>query len=289
MPAAATRRALPSARSHQRQRAQPRRAPASAFLIGLLACASLFVMPTRSAAARGDQAMATAKALLSSSDHDEIETGIQSLGLIGSAAAVGPLVDRVRLGLPPDLLEISIVTLMALGQPQAAPLFFELIEHRRPEIRVRAIEAIVALKPQGAEPFLQKALADQNPQVRSAAALALGELKATSSVELLFQALDHGNFEASVAIGQALRSDHVPRLLGYLGTVPFHSLAPALTEILQRKDISERDKLNVVSRVQDVGTREVKNYFGDVMRATGDKLPANVSRAVLRAMQEIAE
>jgi HEAT repeat protein len=255
----------------------------------LLAIALCLVAPNRALCARGDDQVAAAAALLASSQHDEIETGIQSLGLIGTPAAVAPLMARVRAGLPPDLLETAIVTLMALGQPQAAPLFFELLEYRRPDVRIRAIEGIVALNPKGAEEAMQKCLSDMDSRVRSAAALALGELKSASSVELLFRALDHGNFEASQAIGQAVRSDQVPRLLGYLGTIPFHALSPALTEILQRKDISERDKLNVVSRLQDVGTHEVKNYFGDVMRSSAGKLSQPVSRAIVQAMQEIAD
>lgn len=259
-----------------------------AVLIALCALAAP-ASARKGATTKADSGVAAAKAMLASKNHDEIEAGIQSLGLIGTPSAVEPIMQRVRAGLPPDLLETSIVTLMALGQPQAAPLYFELAEHRRPEIRLRAIEAIVALKPQGAEPVLQKALSDLDPKVRSAAALALGELKATGSVELLFQALDRGTFEASQAIGQALRSDHVPRLLGYLGSIPFHSLAPAFTEILQRKDINEKDKLTVVGRLQEVGTHEVKNYFGDLVRIAGDKLPPPVNRAVLRAMQEIAD
>jgi hypothetical protein len=291
MPAAASRPAVTRPiRRHQRQ----------ALAIALALCAAGAVLRAEHAHARGggrgagngankNDGVAAAKTLLASQDHDQIEAGIQSLGLIGSPAAVAPIMERVRAGLPPDLLETSILTLSALGQPQAGPLLFELVDHRRPEIRLRAIEAIVALKPQGAEPILERALADQDTHVRSAAALALGELKAPTSVEVLFQALDHGNFEASTAIGRSLRPDHVPRLLGYLGSVPFHSLAPALTEILQRKDIPERDKLSVVSRVQDVGTREVKDFFADLMRASGEKLPANVSKAVLTAMQEIAD
>jgi HEAT repeat protein len=257
--------------------------------VPLLAVALCLVAPNRALCARADEQVAAAAALLVSSDHDEIETGIQSLGLIGTPAAVAPLIARVRAGLPADLLETAIVTLMALGQPQAAPLFFELLEYRRPDVRIRAIEGIVALNPKGAEEAMQKCLSDMDSRVRSAAALALGELKAAGSVELLFRALDHGNFEASQAIGQAVRSDQVARLLGYVGTIPFHALAPALTEILQRKDIGERDKLNVVSRLQDVGTHEVKNYFGDVMRSSGGKLPPSVSRAIVQAMQEIAD
>lgn len=236
-----------------------------------------------------DKKVEAAAKLLGSSDRDEVEAGIQSLGLIGTASAAPPIIARVRAGLPPDLLETSIITLMALGQPQAGPLYIELMHHRRPEVRVRAIEAIVASKPQGAELALQHALADLDPQVRSAAASALGELRATSSVEQLFQALDRGTFEASHAIGLSLRSDHVPRLLSYLGTLPFHHLAPAFTEVMQRKDITERDKLMVVSRLQEVGTREVKEYFGELVRDSGELLTEPVRRAVLRAMQEIAD
>jgi hypothetical protein len=263
--------------------------------LAAISCAWVLGIGWAAAAAPGAQArsnednIATAKTLLWSSSHDEIETGIQALGLIGTPEAVAPLVERVRAGLTSDLLETSIVTLMALGQQQAAGLFFELAAHRRPEIRIRAIEAIVALKPKGAQSVLEKALSDVDAKVRSAAALGLGELKATGSVELLFRALDHGNFEAAQAIGQALRSDQVQRLLGYLGTIPLRTLSPALTEIMSRKDISEKDKLSVVSKLQDVGTHEVKNYFADMMRATGDKLPAPVSRAVVQAMSEIAD
>lgn len=236
-----------------------------------------------------DKNVLAAQALLSSSDRDQVEAGIQSLGLIGTAAAAPPIIARVRAGLPPDLLETSIITLMALGQPQAGPLYIELLEHRRPEIRVRAIEAIVALKPKDAEPALQRALADLDPKVRSAAATALGELRAAGSIEQLFLSLDRGTYEASSAIGHALRTDHVPRLLSYLGTLPFHHLAPAFTQVMQRKDIAERDKLSVVSRLQEVGTREVKDYFGDLIRESGEQLSEPVKRAVLRAMQEIAD
>jgi hypothetical protein len=243
---------------------------------------------TTQKSSKDEKAVRDAQVLLSSSDHDEIEAGIQSLGLLGSPAAVEPIVARIRAGLPADLLEISIVTLMALSQPKAAPVYFELIEHRRPEVRVRTIEAFVALKPAGTEQALQKALDDLDPKVRSAAALALGELRATGSIEVLFRALDRGTFEASQAIGQALHAEQIPRLLGYLGSIPFHSLAPAFSELLLRKDISEKDKLRVVSRLQDVGTHEVKGYFGE-LSVHADKLPPAVHRAILRAMQEIAD
>jgi HEAT repeat protein len=201
---------------------------------------------------------------------------------------VPPIVERIRQGLPPDLLDTAILTLMALGQSHAAPVLFELTSHRRPEIRVSAIGAIAALQPKGAEAVLRKSLSDTEPSVRSAAATALGEIKATDSVELLFQALDHGNLEASTAIGKLLKADQTDRLAGYLGKIPFRSLSPALAEILKRKDVPERAKLAIIGKLQEVGTPEVKTYLGEFLRTETANLSPNLSKALLRAIQEIA-
>ena len=268
-----------------------------AICLSSAAAMSVIALPATAEAKEGaarkgkkeDKNVLAAQALLDSQDRDQVEAGIQSLGLIGTASAAPPIIARVRAGLPPDLLETSIITLMALGQPQAGPLYLDLLDHRRPEVRVRAIEAIVALKPKDAEPALQRALADLDPKVRSSAAIALGELRASGSLEQLFLSLDRGTYEASTAIGHALRTDHVPRLLSYLGTLPFHHLAPAFIQVTQRKDIAEKDKLSVVIRLQEVGTREIKDYFNDLIRESGELLAEPVKRAILRAMQEIAD
>lgn len=258
-----------------------------AFLVS--ACVFLSFAAATGAAATGHaQDLETAKQQLASGDHDQIEVGIQGLGMIGSAEAVVPILERIRAGLPPDLLETAIITLMALGQSHAGPVLFDLAAHRRPEIRVRAIEAIVAVGPNGADAALRKALSDGDPKVRSAGAVGLGELKSADSVDLLFQALDKGNLEASTSIGKILKPEQAPRLLAYLGKIPFRSLSPALAEILTRKDISDREKLTVIARLQDVGTPEVKNYLGDLLRASGESMSQAVSRAILKAMQEIA-
>src|SRR5262245_1701317 len=110
--------------------------------LGLLAGLSspLSAAPAKKPARnKPNPAVEQAKALLGSGEHDTIETGIQSLGLLGTPEAVPPLVERIRAGLPPDLLDTAIVTLMALGQQTAAPVLFDLVTHRRPEVRLRAI------------------------------------------------------------------------------------------------------------------------------------------------------
>ena len=251
-----------------------------------LAAALCCALPSRAFAANA--ALEEAKALLASGDHDQVEAGLQGLGVLGTADAVAPIVERVRKGLPPDLLDTAILTLMALGQPEAAPVLYELMSHRRPDVRVHAIEAVAALAPKGAETALSAALSDADAKVRSAAALALGEVKAAGSVERLFQALDRGNLEASTAIGKVLKPDQVARLITYLGKIPFRSLTPAIGELLGRKDITERDKIMVVGKLQEVGTPDVKAYLGDFLRLQSANISPALSKAILRAIQEIA-
>jgi HEAT repeat protein len=233
-------------------------------------------------------AIDTAVRLMASGKHENVESGIQSLGLLGTKEAVEPLARRIRDGLPPDLLEAAIVTLMALGQPSAGPVLFELSAHRRPEVRIRAIEAIAATNPPGAEQALAAALSDTDTQVRSAAATGLGEIGASGAIEKLFLALDRGNMEASGAIGKSVAARDVTRLLEYLGKLPFRSMSAALAEVLKRTDVPEGGKLELVSRLEEVGTAEVKGFLGDVIAAGGGTLSPNLSRALLRAMQEIA-
>jgi hypothetical protein len=232
-------------------------------------------------------AIASAQKMMASGKRDEVEAGIQSLGLLGTQDAVEPLAQRIREGLAPELLEQAITTLMALGQPSAGPVLYELTAHRRPEIRLRAVEAIVATKPSGAEQALISALSDSDLKVRSAAATGLGEVGTNAALEKLFLALDRGNFEASSAIGKVVAPADVRRLVSYLGKLPFHSLGPALAQVLQRPDVAENAKLDIIARLEEVGTPEVKGYLGDLI-ASGATLPPNVSKAVLRAMTEIA-
>lgn len=233
-------------------------------------------------------AIASAQQLMDSGKPKDIEAGIQSLGLLGTKEAVDPLAARIRQGLPPDLLDQAITTLMALSQPNAGPVLFELTLHRRPEVRLRAVEAIAATNPPGAEQALIAALSDSDPKVRSTAATGLGDIGTKASLEKLFLALDRGNFEASSAIGKIVAPGEVKRLVGYLGQLPFHSLGPALAQVFQRKDVPENAKLEIVVRLEEVGTVEVKGYLGDLVSSAGDSLSPTVSKALLRAMQEIA-
>jgi len=241
------------------------------------------------AAAALEPAAVRGAALLQSSKPEEVARGIEQLRASKSPEAAVPLIRRIRAGLPPDLLDQSLSALTALNQPEAKALYYELLSHRRPEIRVRAIEAIAALHPSDAEPRLQRALGDNQPAVRSAAARALAAIGAPNSVDILFRALDRGTLEAPLALGSSLRSDQVPRLLNYLGKVPFEPLSPAFTQILSRKDITERAKLDVVAQLRDLATPDVKEYLKLLLHKSQRSLPEAVQSAVSRAIKQIAD
>lgn len=240
-------------------------------------------------AAKVDPAIVEAQKLLDSGDRAQVETGIQSLGMMGKKEAVAPLAARIRRGLPPELMETAILTLMTLGDAEAGPVLTELASHRRPEVRLRAIEAISSVRPAGAEATLVTALSDGDDGVRSAAATGLGEIGARGSLEVLFLALDRGNLAASPAIGKVVEPAQAARIAGYLGRIPFYSLSPALGEVLKRADVDEATKLNVIAELQEAATPEVKGFLGDVMATGGDALGPNLKRAIMRAMQEIAD
>jgi HEAT repeat protein len=241
--------------------------------------------PPLSASARVE--IEQAEHLLHSDQREDVETGIQSLGLLGVPQAVDPLVIRIREGLPPELLELAVTTLLALGQPNAGPVLYELTTHRRSDIRRHAIEAIAATRPVGAEPVLLTALSDEDAQVGSAAAIALGEVGSPRAVDRLFVALDRGNSEASMAIGKLVAPTAVRKLSEYLGEVPFHHMGPALTIVIARRDVPESEKLELIARLQEVGTPEVRGYLGSLLETSGDSLSAAVKRAIDRAMQQI--
>lgn len=230
-----------------------------------------------------------ANALLASDQRDQVEAGIQSLGLLGVEQAVEPLATRIRKGLPSELLELAITTLTALGQPRAGPILYELALHRRPEVRRQALEAIAATRPRDPEGVLLRALSDEDAQVRAAAAVALGELGTRRSVDRLFVALDRGNGDASAPLGKLVAPGSVSRLNTYLGKVTFAQMTPALATILERSDVAERDKLELIARLQELGTREVKAYLAGLTASPQHPFSPAVQRAIGRAVQQIVD
>ncbi|MBN1653083.1 MAG: HEAT repeat domain-containing protein [Deltaproteobacteria bacterium] len=259
------------------------------FKPGILIILSVVVVPLFSTLVRAQATLNDAVTQLNANDRGQVELGIQNLGMRGDPSGIKPLADRIRRGLPPDLLELSIMTLMALGDPSAGPVLFELAMHRRANIRVLAIEAVAAVNPPGGQGVLVAALSDGDAEVRSKAAAGLGEIGAVGAMDTLFRALDRGVLEASEAIGKVITANRVTDLLDYLNKLPLHSLGPALIQALGRGDVQTKSKLAIVERLGEVATPEVKNYLVDFLAQHGETAPPALVRAVRNTIQQIAD
>lgn len=250
--------------------------------------ALILALATSNVSAQEGMTLAEATAAVDSGNRDDIEAGIQSLGLLGDRPALDALVARVRKGLPRDLLLTAVFTLGVMSDPAAGPLLVDLSTHRNAEVRTRVVETIATLQlPDGAS-TLMASLSDPDAQVRAAAAVGLGELGASEALDKLFQAQDRGVGEASIAIGKVVTARDVPRLLEYLGRMPMHALSPALEAIITRTDIEEPARLQVVARLAELATPEVKAFLKQILDTHG-ALPVRVRTALSTAVQQIAD
>lgn len=235
-----------------------------------------------------DMTIEQAIAMLDSRNPAEVETAIQSFGLIGSPRAVEPLAARIRRGLPPELLLAAIDTLTVLGRPEAGPILFELVAHRRPEVRLRVVQGIAACNPRGADRALISAVSDSSASVRAAAATALGELRATSAMDTLFLAWEREVPEAAVALGRIATRAEVPRILEHLGRLPFTLMRMVLAELLIRTDLAERSRLDIIARLGELATGEVRSFLEEVVASLPSGSDA-IRRAAQDAMTRIAQ
>ncbi len=225
---------------------------------------------------------------IDSADPDTVQAGIEQAGLLGNPKVVPWLVTRIRRGLTPSLLDGALDTLTVLGQPSAGPVLFELLSHRRAEVRRKAVSAVVMCKPSGGESALTTALSDEDAEVRKLAAEGLGTIGARGSVRTLFLALDRGVTESALSIGQLANAEQVQTLMGYLGRAPFDTMSPALLLVLGRADVPTATKLNVVTRLEELATPEVKTFLRTFADAGGAPANQSVRQAAIAAAERIA-
>ena len=111
--------------------------------VALGATSSLAEAQRRGRAPRGPS-IAEAQPLLDSTNPDEIRLGLETAVTVGGAPAAEAIAQRIRRGLPAEVLDSAIDSLAALGRREAGPVLFELLNHRRATIRAHAAEAVVA-------------------------------------------------------------------------------------------------------------------------------------------------
>ncbi len=249
----------------------------------LLALSALAVAMPRAAEAQ-EMSFDEAVELVKSSDADSIRLGLETLGARGEARAVGPIAERIRGGLPSELTQFAVTTLGILGRREAGPVLIDMLSHRDPAVRQAALEAVAATNPRGAREALTGALNDMVASIRGGAALALGQLGEPEAIDQLFVALEHDIFEAAQAIGQLATPSHLDRLFEFVGGMPFDVMAPAFNELIARGDFPARAKIDVIGRLAELATPQVKTYLTQL----ADQLPdGRVKTAALEAAERI--
>lgn len=263
----------------------PARARTEAALVGL-ALAVLSVTAAQPANAQKGPTLKEIQAQLESDDPATIQAGLESAGLLGSPKVIPVLAERVRLGLRPDLLRTAVDTLGVIGHPSAGPILFELVLHRRADVRQLAVGAVVVTNPPGTEGVLLTALGDDDPQVRDAAAEGLGTIGAKHAVKTLFLALDRGVVAAAPSIAQLGAAGDIEQLLRYLGKVPFVSMAPALTHALARTELPQATRLTIVTRLEELATPETRAFLETFAQSNSGGAANEATRRAARAAAE---
>jgi HEAT repeat protein len=242
--------------------------------------------PKKSAAAPAGLSLEELSVMLSSQDADELRMAIESAPALGKAGVAPLLVERVRDGLPSDLLKAALEALVSVGDPRAAELFVSMTHHRRAQVRANAVLALSILHTPGAEAEVIKALSDVNPEVRKAAAEALSQIGTKIALPNLFRALEHDVEGSAAAIGKLAEASTIPRVTAYFGRTSFLNLAPILDALLMRRGLAENIRVDLAEAIIKHGTTEARAYLeGLSPRLPADtppRLRKTVSEALLR-------
>jgi hypothetical protein len=121
---------------------------------------------------------------------------------------------------------------------------------------------------------LGEGLRDSSPQVRNSVASVLGQLPfapgdaglgsrevRAAIVDDLLRALVLGVYEAAGTIGKLGDADSVSRLTAQVGKLPLQVLLAGYANYLERRDLSDKVKLQIVAVLEDVSGGVVKDFL----------------------------
>jgi HEAT repeat protein len=224
--------------------------------------------------------------MLASNDEEEVRTAIESAPLLPPSEVVPMLEDRVRSGLSRTLLDVAIDSLLLLGDKNSSALLTELSHHRRPEVRVRALESLGRLKAPQSRDALAYALGDLSPEVRDTAAEGLAELGDRSSVPLLTRAFEREVAGAAPALGKLVRAEELNGLLESLDRYSLDRWQPFFAALLARRDLPEADKLRALERLIARGGDDTADALASLQSGLPSDAPPRVKKVLADAIQK---
>ena len=229
---------------------------------------------------------------LRSANADEVREAITLLTIINDDDAIAPLSELLRSGQNDTITDAVLEAMQRLAMPQSLEVLTEFTHHRRAGARRRAYAAIAAIRNDRRVPaLLEQGLRDSERSIREEAAESLGRIGARGSLEMLFRAFERGVLGAGEAIGRLGSDADVTRFNAFLGRMPISVMLGGYDQLLQRRDISDAVKVDIIGRLRDVSGRMVCQSlltYRDTLPPLGRQSPNELRRALTQALDQIA-
>lgn len=227
--------------------------------------------------------------LLKSADQAQVLEAVTKLGELAELGGAGPLMKLLDKGPTDKVTEATLDALGAISNPDSIPILIEYMHHRRPKVRIIAVNAIAEIKDKRVAEALKSALRDSDSNVRKAAAYALGRYGDESAIDILFKAFDRDVPEAAIAIGQIGGVDAMERLSGYLGKAPLDILKPGFSEFLNRDDFPDKGKIAIIDKLMELAGPEVKEFLKQYAAGLSEDTPLKLRQKLQEAIESIAD
>ena len=223
--------------------------------------------------------------------HDQTELLILLDGLRASAESdrnSRAVADLLRAGQPDVVTDHALEALARMKSREARAVLTLFCRHRRPDARVRAYTALASLRDSRDIPVLAGGLRDSAAAVRSQAATLLGQLPSTTEVVSdLLRALVLGVHTAAGAIGKLGDAASVATYSQQLGRLPLPVMLEGYAQYLDRADIPESVKLEIVASLEQVSGATVKAFLNVRVQAPGKHTTAKLREAMLTSAGRI--
>jgi hypothetical protein len=224
---------------------------------------------------------------LESGDKARVESALQAIHDSGDATAA-PLVEAfLKKGASADLIVKALTAAAALKQQSVSAAIAPYVKHRTEDVRRGAAKALMKTKGPEAVKAFKQGLRSSDAQVRGLSATGLGTLGAKDALDDLFNALSHNVNEAAGAIGQLCVGESCDKFAKLTGKHPFDVMSSGFDQILFRseKEMPEDQKIKIVGRCRELGTKESGKYMVDVQSRWPKEWSKKVKQAIDAAVK----
>jgi HEAT repeat protein len=198
--------------------------------------------------------------------------------------------DLLRAGQPDVVADHALDALARMKSREAHAVLITFSRHRRADARVRAYTALGNLRDARDIPILIEGLRDSSSQVRAQVAVMLGQLQAVPALPDLLRALPLGVHQAAVAIGKVGDPASIEAYSKQLGKLPLPVMLEGYGQYLDRSDIPESAKLQIIAELEEVAGASVKAFLNARIQNPSKNTTPKIQQAmVMSAGRIVAE